>query len=215
MRVHALRRAGGFAALAAPTLMWSEFLAHGTSRAGYNLLTRPFSDLATLGTPNAFQFDVGFFLVPGALTVVVGIGLWFATHEGGGPAWRIGSILIIAAGVFLFATGLFRQAPGSITANLLHGTMAQTCFAIASVAPLVLFIGSTAHTHLGPPRRLWLLAGLSAVAIEGLGVALRPVAAYPDGLFQRPFTIVLTVWFVATGIWMLRLSGRQRLASPD
>lgn len=202
--MHVFRRAGGFAALAAPVLMWAEFLTHGFARPDYNLLSRPFSDLATLGSPNAVQFDVGFFLIPGVLTVIVGVGLWFATHETG-PIWRIGSVLIIAAGLFLFATGLFRQVPGSQLANLLHGTMAQTCFAIASVAPLVLFIGSTTHTNLGAPRRLWLLAGLAAVAIEGVGVALRPITAYPDGFFQRPFTIVLTVWFVATGVWLLRL----------
>ncbi|HKW60377.1 MAG TPA: DUF998 domain-containing protein [Candidatus Dormibacteraeota bacterium] len=202
--MHVFRRAGGLAALAAPTLMWTEFLTHGISRQGYDLLTRPFSDLATLGTPNSVQFDVGFFLVPGVLTVVVGFALWFATHEGG-PAWRIGSTLIIAAGVFLFATGIFRQETGSFAANILHGTMSQIGFATASVAPLVLFIGSTAHTQLGPPRRLWLLAGLAAVAIEGIGVAMRPITAYPDGFFQRPFTVVLTVWFVATGIWLLRL----------
>jgi uncharacterized protein DUF998 len=208
--VHVFRRAGGFAALAAPTLMWTMFLTLGTARRDYNLLTRPVSDLATLGTPNAVQFDVGFFLIPGALTVLVGFGLWFATHEGS-LGWRIGSVLIVAAGVFLFATGLFRQVPGSFVANLLHGTMAQTCFAVASVAPLILFLGSTAHTHLGAPRRLWLLAGLLAVAIEGIGVALRPLTTYPDGLFQRPFTVVLTVWFIATGIWLLRLGGRERL----
>ena len=184
--------------------MWTEFVTHGFSRAGYNVLSRPFSDLATIGTPNAVQFDVGFFLVPGILTVIVGVGLWFATHEAG-PLWRIGSTMIIAAGVFLFATGIFRQVPGSQLANLLHGTMAQTCFAIASVAPLVLFVGSTTRTHLGAPRRLWLLAGLAAIAIEGVGVAMRPLTAYPDGFFQRPFTIVLTVWFIATGVWLLRV----------
>ena len=202
--MHVFRRAGGFAALAAPALMWSEFVTHGLSRAGYNVLSRPFSDLATIGTPNAVQFDVGFFLIPGVLTVIVGVGLWFATHEAG-PLWRIGSVMIIAAGVFLFATGIFQQVPGSQLANLLHGTMAQTCFAIASVAPLVLFIGSTARTHLGAPRRLWLLAGLAAIAIEGVGVAMRPVTSYPDGFFQRPFTVVLTVWFIATGVWLLRV----------
>lgn len=195
------RRAGGFAALAAPTLMWSEFFTHALTRQGYNLLTRPFSDLATRGTPNSIDFDLGFFIVPGLLTVVVGLGLWFATH---GQTWRIGSVLIMAAGIFLFATGVFRQDPHSFTAAVLHGTMAQTCFAIASVAPLVLFVGSMRHTHLGAPRRLWLLAGLATVAIEGFGVLIRPVTHLPDGFFQRPFTLVLTVWFVATGLWLLR-----------
>ena len=203
------RRAGGFAALAAPVLMWTEFFTHAFARHGYNLLTRPFSDLATIGTPYSFDFDLGFFVVPGILTVVVGLGLWFATHEG--QTWRIGSVLIIAAGMFLIATGIFRQNPGSYSAAVLHGTMSQACFAIASVAPLVLFIGSMRHAHLGAPRRLWLLAGLAAVAIEGIGVAMKPLAAYPDGLFQRPFTLVLTVWFVATGLWLLRLGRREKV----
>ena len=193
--------------------MWSEFLTFGTSRSGYNLLTRPFSDLATRGTPNSTVFDLGFFIVPGVLTVVVGLGLWFASREG--HAWRVGSLLIMAAGVFLFATGVFQQDPGSYVAGLLHGTMSQTCFAIASVAPLVLFVGSTRHTHLGAPRRLWLLAGLAAIAIEGVGVAIRPLAAYPDGLFQRPFSLVLTVWFVATGIWLLRARQARHIPLED
>ena len=197
-----LSRAGGLAALAAPAMMWTEFVGHGLTRHGYNMLTHPFSDLATRGTPYASEFQLGFFLIPGVMTVIVGLGL-FATHHG--LTWRIGSALIMAAGVFLFATGVFQQDPHSFFEQLLHGTMAQACFAIASVAPLVLFIGSTRHSRLGPPRRLWLLAGLGAVAIEGIGVALRPITTYPDGLFQRPFTVALTVWFVATGFWLLRI----------
>jgi hypothetical membrane protein len=208
-----LRRAGGVAALIAPVLMWAEFLMHGTSRPGYNLLTRPFSDLATRGTPSANEFAVGFFLIPGLLTVLVGVGLWFATHEG--QTWRLGSVLIMAAGIFLFATGLFQQDPKSSTENLLHGTMSQICFAVASVAPLVLFVGSMRHGHLDPPRRLWLVAGLAAVAIEGIGVAMRPVTAYPDGLFQRPFTLVLTIWFIATGAWLVRLRRTKRTSTAE
>jgi hypothetical membrane protein len=207
-----LRRAGGYSALAVPALMWTEFFGNALSRRGYDLLTRPFSDLATRGTPNATGFDLGFFLVPGVLTVFVGAVLWLTSDRG--RAWRAGSAMIVVAGVFLFATGIFRQDPASVMAGIMHGTMAQICFAIASAAPLVLFVGSTRHTHLGAPRRLWLLVGLATLAIEGFGVLIRPLVHLPDGFFQRPFTLVLTVWFIGTGVWLLRMARKEGLPAP-
>jgi hypothetical membrane protein len=192
--------------------MWSEFLTMGISRHGYNLLTRPFSDLATRGTPHADLFALGFFFVPGVLMVVLGIGLWFAII--GGQAWRAGALMIVVSGVFLVAAGAFPQDPNSTVAGLLHGTMAQTCFALASAAPLVLFVGSASHAHLAPPRRLWLAAGIAAFAIEALAIALRPLLPYPDGLFQRPFTLVLTIWFITTGAWLLRGHKFEGLSVP-
>lgn len=200
MRV-TLRRAGGYAAIAAPVLMWSGFLAAALARPGYNLLTRPFSDLATRGTSNSTVFDVGFFIVPGALTTLVGLGLWFAGRSRG---WRAGAALVGAVGVFLVATGVFQQDPASSSASILHGTVSQTCFAIATGAPAVLFGASFRESSLNPPRHLWLATGVAAAVIEIAGVALRPVLHYPDGLFQRPFTVALTIWFVATGAWLLR-----------
>lgn len=197
-----LRRTGGYAAIAAPVLMWSGFFAAALTRQGYNLLTRPFSDLATRGTSNSTVFDIGFFIVPGTLIVLVALGLWFAGDAG--RMWRTGAALIGATGLFLSATGIFQQDPGSSTASILHGTVSQTCFAIATVAPVVLFLASFRDPHLQPPRQVWLVTGIAAAVIEGVGVALRPFLHYPDGFFQRPFTAALTVWFVATGAWLLR-----------
>lgn len=202
------RRAAGIAALAAPILMWSEFLTMGLSRHGYNLLTRPFSDLATRGTQNATIFDLGFFLVPGVLAIILGLGMALSIR--GGRAWRAGAALVVGAGVFQFATGIFQQDPTSLVAGALHGTMAQICFALASVAPLVLFLGSRDHAHLSPPRRIWMMAGIASFAIEGIALAIHPLVHYPDGLFQRPFTLVLTIFFVTTGAWLLRARGLER-----
>lgn len=207
------RRAAGLAALAAPLLMWSDFLGMGLSRQGYNLLTRPFSDLATRGTPHADLFAFGFFFVPGLLTILLGLGLWLAVDAG--QVWRAGASMVVGSGVMLVATGAFPQDPQSFTAGLLHGTMAQICFAITSAAPLVLFAGSRQHGHLDPPRRLWLAAGVAALGIELAALLMRMVTRYPDGLFQRPFTLVLTIWFITTAAWLLRDRRFEGQTVPD
>jgi hypothetical membrane protein len=206
------RLGAGFAALAAPVLMWSEFLAVGLNRQGYNLLTRPFSDLATIGTPESTLFDVGFFLVPGVLTVIVGLGLWKAATTA--TAWKVGAGLVVGAGVFLLATGIFRQDPSSPAAGPLHGTVSQVCFALASVAPLVLLAGSRGMRH-APPRLIWIVTAIAALLIEGFGVLVRPALHYPYGVFQRPFTLALTVWFVTTGAWLLSVRKIEGLSVRD
>jgi hypothetical membrane protein len=196
------RRAAGLSALVTPLLMWSDFLSMASIRHGYNLLTRPFSDLATRGTPHADIFALGFFFLPGLLTIVLGVGLYLGIR--GGQMWRAGAVLVVFTGIFMMAVGAFPQDPHSYVAGILHGTMAQICFGMAAVAPLLLFAGSRNHLHISPPRLLWLMAGIGALAIEAFGLFVKPLMHYPDGVFQRPFTLVLTIWFITTGAWLLR-----------
>lgn len=193
--------------------MWSEFMTMGLSRSGYNLLTRPFSDLATTGTPNAAVFSAGFFFLPGLLTIVLGIGLWISGHTG--RLWRAGAVMVVGAGIFLVATGVFAQDPHNPMAGPLHGTVSQICFAIASAAPLVLFSGSRGIPNGPLPRRLWLGLGVAALVIEAFGVLVRPALHIPYGLFQRPFTLVLTAFFLTTGFWLLRGRRLEGLSVPD
>ncbi|HET7465289.1 MAG TPA: DUF998 domain-containing protein [Candidatus Dormibacteraeota bacterium] len=213
MHAIAWRRAAGWAAVAIPVLMWVDFLTMGISRAGYNLLTRPFSDLATTGTPNAAIFSAGFFFLPGILTVLLGVGLSFGVP--GNLAWRLGAAMVMVAGVFLVFTGVFPQDPRVPMAAILHGTVSQVCFGIASAAPLVLFAGSRGRLHMPAPRRLWLGLGVASLAIEAFGVLVRPATHLPYGVFQRPFTVVLTAFFVTTGFWLLRGRQIEGLSVPD
>jgi hypothetical membrane protein len=204
----------GFAALAAPALMWSEFLTMGTLRRGYNLITGPASDLATRGTPNAAIFSAGFFFIPGLLTMLVGAGLWLAHGEG--RTWRLGAVLVGFAGGFLVLTGAFPQDPGSQVAGLLHGIMSQTCFAIVTASMVALTAGAPRGARMGPPRRVWLAVAAAVVLIEAFNVLLREPLGVPNGFFQRPFTLTLTAWFVVTGVWLLRRHRVEGLsARPD
>jgi hypothetical membrane protein len=205
-------RLAGFAALSAPVLMWSEFLTMGTLRHGYNLVTGAASDLATRGTPNAAIFSAGFFFVPGILTVLVGAGLWFAHRNS--RAWRVGAVLVGMAGVFLVLTGVFPQDPHSPLSGFLHGLVSQTCFVIATASMVTLAVGAPRQAPLSPPRRLWLGVAAAVVLIEAFNLVLRAPLGLPNGLFQRPFTLTLTAWFVVTGIWLLRGHQVEGLSVP-
>lgn len=182
--------------------MWADFLSMGSLRHGYNLITGAASDLATRGTPNAGLFTVGFFYLPGLLTLVVAAGLWFAHRES--RVWRGGAILVGLAGVLLTLTGVFPQDPHSPLSGLLHGVVSQACFAIAAASMVALALGAPRGALVRPPTRLWIGIAAAAVLIEAFNVLLRAPLGIPYGLFQRPFTLTLTAWFLGTGVWLLR-----------
>jgi len=182
--------------------MWTDFLTMGMLRHGYNLLTGAASDLATRGTPNAALFSAGFFFLPGLLTLVVAAGLWIAHRES--RTWRVGAVLVGLAGVFLTLTGVFPQDPNSHLSGVLHVVVSQICFVVATVSMVALAIGAPRQGHAKPPLRLWIGVATSVVLIEAFNILLRVPLSVPNGLFQRPFTLALTAWFVVTGIWLLR-----------
>ena len=193
-------RVGGMAAVAAPLLMWAECIGHGLARSGYDLLTRAASDLGARGAPDAAPFTVGFFYGPGLLTGLLGVGLWRAVR--GGWAWRTGALLVVAEGLLLVLAGAFPEDATSARATSLHQDLANACFTAAVLAPLALVWGAPAAAF-GPPRRLWLLSGAVLALLQVTGAVVG--ASVPPGLVQRPFGLVLTVWFLSTGAWLLRL----------
>jgi hypothetical membrane protein len=205
---------GGLAAVVAPALMWTAFIGASMATPGYNLLTRAASDLGARGAPTAAEYVPAFFYLPGALAVLVGLGL-LATWKGG-TAWRAGVALVVIEGAFLILAGVFAEDPHSPAATTVHQALAGVCFISAAIAPLALTIGHGGTAGSRPPLRLWLLAGGALVAIY-TGAVLLGVAGvhYPQGFLQRPFTIVLTAWYVATGVWMLRAAADTSAPASD
>lgn len=190
------------AALLAPFLMWVEFFAMGSLRPGYNLVTGAASELAARATSNAAVFSAGFFFVPGLLTLVVAAGLWRAGE--GGRLWRTGALLVAAAGALLVLTGVFPLDRASTLSSGLHNTVSQTCFVVVTVAMLLMAAGAPRVPSVGVPRRLWIGLGALLTAVELFNLTFRQAMGLPNGLFQRPFLLLLTVWFVGTGVWLLR-----------
>lgn len=195
------------AALLAPLLMWVEFFVMGSLRPGYNLVTGAASELAARATTNAAVYSAGFFFLPGILTLFVAAGLW---RTGRGSAlWRIGAVLVAVAGALLVLTGVFPLDRDSALSTELHNIVSQSCFVVATVAMLLLAAGASRIPWEGVPRKLWLAVGLALAAVEVFNVTVRQAMGLPNGLFQRPFMILLTVWFVVTGIWLLRTDAQR------
>lgn len=195
------------AALLAPLLMWVEFFVMGSLRPGYNLVTGAASELAARATTNAAVYSAGFFFLPGILTLFVAAGLW---RTGRGSAlWRIGAVLVAVAGALLVLTGVFPLDRDSALSTDLHNIVSQACFVVATVAMLLLAAGASRIPWEGVPRKLWLAVGLALAAVEVFNVTVRQAMGLPNGLFQRPFMILLTVWFVVTGIWLLRTDAQR------
>lgn len=198
-------RAAGAAAFAAPLLMWVEFIGHGLARPGYDLLTRAASDLGARGVPDAASFTIGFFYVPGLLVALLGVGLLGAIPAGW--TWRAGSVLVVVEGLLLVLMGLLPEDPASTAATSLHQEVATIGFTAAMLAPLVLWRGAPSRTWFGPPQRIWLCSGAILAMIQVAGMLIGAAVPLPPGLIQRPFGLVLTVWFVSAGTWLLRIPG--------
>lgn len=188
--------------LVTPILMWMMFLALGMAYSGYNLLTRAASDLGAAGSPHATTFDVGFFALPGLFTAMVGVALLLIGVRSW--CWRLGAAAVAAAGLLLFSAAFFPDRGGPPGAATIHQAVTQICFALAAAAPLFMLWGSRAIAIPVLIRRLWLASGCGAILVEVGVPLLRAHISLPEGAFQRPLLLSLTVWFVTVAIWLNR-----------
>lgn len=192
--------AGAVAAIVVPLLMWAEFLGVGLWTPGYNVFTRAASDLGAVGAPTAGQFRMGFFVLPGVMAVVVAAALLALPFRS--FWWRLGGGVVALNGVLLVLAGLNPENPLSPSDTARHQMLATFCFGAAAVASAALLAGlpGAASSRLAP--RAWLLGTPALLSLQFGGLVARSFVTFPDGLFQRPFGIALTVWYAGTA-WLL------------
>ena len=196
-------RLGALAGIAAPLLMWIAFFLAGVKRNGYNLLLDPASELGQAGIPGAWAFNLGFFVIPGVLIMT------FAARLNGLLARRrfgpIVSLLIGVSGLSLLLSGLITMNPGSPPSSLWHQTVGLPLLTTLPAGILLASMALPQQPGWQFYRGLCLAIGLLLVALIA-GYELH-VFGLRDGILQRANLLLLTGWYVAMGIRLIRLPG--------
>ena len=206
MEARRLAGVGGVAGIATPVVMWTAFLLAAFFRPGYDLIRDPSSELGEIGSPGAAIFNLAFFLVPGVLTICFGAAL--AGFPGGRWARLAGSLMISLSGLSMFASGLIPMAPNSEQLTFWHRFAGLPLLTVFPAGILLLSLALSYDLRLRADARLGLLCG--SVLTILIGCYELHVVDIPDGLFQRASLAVLTPWFVAIGLRLLRRNSPNR-----
>jgi Protein of unknown function (DUF998) len=153
------------------------------------------------------------FLVLGAGVLFLALGLRASLEAGRRTRWGWGLLAAAAAG--LAAGGVFDTDPVELVGagadpswhGMLHDLSGMVAFAATIAATLVLRGPFTRSPGWQPMGRMALLFG------SGLAALLVVMVAAPTdavGVAQRPFLVVLLLWFGILGTWML-----HRTAGPE
>ena len=197
--------------LAVPAVLWSMFLVFGLLRHGYGLLTSPASSLGARGPPHSEAFNIAFFYTGGILTALAGTGLAILHHRS--VRWLLGAVFMVLAGILLVLTGVFPTAGAGHFDAHLHGLFSQSCFVLASAAPLLLVLDADHLTSQPTIKGILKIVAIASLAIEVLQMAIAHVIRYPYGYFQRSFMASLSIALLLLGIWLRRhYSSLQRTA---
>ncbi len=207
-----LLAAGGIAAIASQTLMWTAFLVLGLVRPGYNLVTEAGSHLGEKGAPNALLFNVTHFYVAGLLLIAFAIGLYRAV--GARRSGKAASALMTVGGVCVILAGVFTLDPTSPQASMLHRTIAIPFFLGIPFVALLVARALRRNGRWQGQRSFSLRMGVLLLLILVASIASM-LYDVPVGVSQRVSTAAFTVWFVGMGLWLLRLSARPAAERDD
>lgn len=171
---------------------------------GYNPIAQGMSELGATNSPYAIFMNVFGFQLLGVLTAAFGVGL--IRSLGHGRAAKIGSALIILAGVDLIAAGFLPMDTGGITTSLI-GLGHDITATIASNAMTLGMIALAFHFRKNPQwQRNWIFTLSLAIA----AIALSPFPILPvynpyAGLIQRLGMGLALLWIETISIRLLKL----------
>jgi len=183
-------RLAGFLGVAAPILNFALIFLAIRASPWFSWTGNALSDLGVSGI-GSFIFNSGL-VVTGVLMFVFSLGL--LEVAGGSGVGRLGSVLFLAAALFLCAIGVFPETAGRI-----HYYVSVAFFVILPVALFALGV-SMARRHMKGFGLLSFAAGSAAA-----GVWLFPwgAVAVPEALSA----LAVGVWSSALGVWMVREGG--------
>jgi hypothetical membrane protein len=177
--------------LAAAIVFAASLLGFGLALPGYSQVVHPVAVLGAMGVPHALGFNLLGFVLPGALSATVAMGLRRRLPGDAGWSLRVGVQLVLLSALGFAAMGLLPLDPEDLDnpASSLHAT--------AWMLWWVAFVPGALLVALGLRRRVaWrMLARASvAAALSVLFVALLAVELMPAGIAQRSGYAVWLGW---------------------
>jgi hypothetical membrane protein len=211
-----LLRSAGLAAVGEAIFLWVALIVFGVSRfrysgaghidPGYNLVTRAASELGARGTPDALAFNAVYFYTTGALTILFAAGVYRATRTR--LSGRVAAIVLVLSGLSEALAGVFTLDPYSQQATIVHLSVGLPFFLGVPVAALLIARALTGDLGSQRQSRFSLWMGVLLCVWVVAGIASMRFGLAP-GIFQRVYGLLVTVWFVGLGLWLIRLSSRQ------
>ena len=207
----------GRLAIAGPIAFTLAWLIGGLVQDEYSFRQEDISALAALDAQHAWIMIAGFLLL-GVGTVALAAGLASTLKD---PSARVGSVLLMIAGIGIALAGLARNDCSSellacavrVDAgevswhHKVHDTVSLVLFLALIAAPLVVARAFGRDNHWRPLRTYSIVTGLLGFVLLVLYVV--EAAGTWNGLMQRVFVSVLFVWIAVAG-FRLSLAGRVK-----
>lgn len=176
----------------------------GFLRPGYNHVTQYMSELGEVGSPNAILMNIAGFIVLGLFIIAFSFGL----HRGidKSKESKIGSALLVLAGISLVLVGFFPCDPGCVNISFtskMHEIFA-TIPAVATIVAILLFTNSFKQDSRWKDYWIFtLLIGIVALIVSPL--SMLNLFGGLGGLLQRIGMMLPLFWMEITSIKLYRL----------